>query len=81
MATIFGKIKELESAILLSKHEQLINGILNSIDDKILVQGSVLPSVKIMSKELGFASETRVGAWWNQEKEWATILSMRIPCK
>ncbi len=63
MATVFGKIKELETAILLSKHEQLINGILNSIDDKILVQGSVLPSVKIMSKELGFASETIVKAY------------------
>jgi len=63
MATVFGKIKELETAILLSKHEQLINGILNSIDDKILVQGSVLPSVKAMSKELGFASETVVKAY------------------
>lgn len=63
MATVFGKIKELESAILLSKHEQLINGILNSIDDKILVQGSVLPSVKTMSKELGFATETVAKAY------------------
>lgn len=63
MATVFGKIKELETAILLSKHEQLINGILNSIDDKILVQGSVLPSVKVMSKEIGFASETVVKAY------------------
>jgi len=63
MATVFVKIKELETAILLSKHEQLINGILNSIDDKILVQGSVLPSVKAMSKELGFAAETVVKAY------------------
>lgn len=63
MITVFSKIKELEHSNLLSKHERIINGLINAIDEKILVQGSVLPSVKVMAKELGVASQTVANAY------------------
>jgi len=63
MATVYAKIQELETITQLSKHEQLVNGIINAIDDKIVVQGSMLPSVNNMVRELGFASKTIVKAY------------------
>lgn len=63
MSTVIGKIQELEELAGLSKHEQLVKGIINAINDKILVQGSMLPSVNNMVKELGFASKTIVKAY------------------
>ncbi len=66
--TIFEKIKELEGISLMSKHEQLVNGIINAINDKVVVQGSILPSVNVMVKEIGFARKTIVKAY-NDLKE------------
>jgi len=63
MATVFAKIQELEEVVQLSKHEQLVNGIINAIDEKIVVQGSMLPSVNMMVKELGFANRTIAKAY------------------
>jgi len=63
MNTVYGKIQELEQIIQFSKHEQLVQGIINAIDDKIVTQGSMLPSVNNMVKELGFASKTIVKAY------------------
>ncbi|MFK7932676.1 MAG: substrate-binding domain-containing protein [Saprospiraceae bacterium] len=63
MATIFQKIQELESVSTYSKHEQLVNGIINSIDEKIVERGAVLPSVNNMIRELGFARSTIVKAY------------------
>ncbi len=60
---IFQKIQELEQITILSKHEQLVNGILNAIDEQILVQGTMLPSVNSMVRELGFARKTIVKAY------------------
>lgn len=63
MIEVYDKIRELEEVAGFSKHEQLVQGILNSIDDKIVIQGSLLPSVNNMVKELGFASKTIVKAY------------------
>ncbi len=63
MPTVLNKIKELEDINRLSKHEQLVSGIINAIDSKILTQGDQLPSVNEMVKELGFARKTIVKAY------------------
>lgn len=63
MNTVIDKIQELESISLLSKHEQLVNGIINAIDEKILTKGDMLPSVNSMVDELGFARKTIVKAY------------------
>ncbi len=61
--SVVQKIRELEDVALLSKHEQLVKGIINAIDEKELVQGSMLPSVNVMVRELGFARKTIVKAY------------------
>jgi len=61
--SVVNRIRELEDMVLLSKHEQLVKGIINAIDAKELVQGSMLPSVNIMVRELGFARKTIVKAY------------------
>jgi len=63
MVTIFNKIQELEDVTSFSKHEQLVNGIINAIDERIVTQGSMLPSVNNMVRELGFARKTIVKAY------------------
>jgi len=63
MTTVFDKIKELEEIPLLSKNEQLINGVINAIDEKILILGSRLPSVKSMAEEINFAPKTVAKAY------------------
>lgn len=63
MSAIYEKVQELEDVSGLSKHEQLVRGIINAIDEKTISQGSMLPSVNEMVKELGFASKTIVRAY------------------
>ncbi len=63
MTAIFKKIQELEEFNHLTKHEQLVNGIINAIEERIIVKGSMLPSVNKMVKELGFARKTIVKAY------------------
>lgn len=63
MKAVFEKIQELEEVAGFSKHEQLVQGIINAIDEKILNQGSKLPSVNNMVRALGFASKTIVRAY------------------
>lgn len=63
MASIFGKIQELEDVAQYSKHEQLVQGVINAINDKLVVQGNMLPSVNSMVKELGYSSKTIVKAY------------------
>lgn len=63
MNEIIRQIKELESINTLSKHEQLVQGVLNAIDSKVVMKGDILPSVNIIIKELGFARETIVKAY------------------
>jgi DNA-binding transcriptional regulator YhcF (GntR family) len=47
----------------LSKHDQLVNGILNAIQNKALNQGDLLPSVNNLINEFGFARETIAKAY------------------
>lgn len=63
MAPVVGKIQELEMVTGLSKHERLVQGILNAIDERLLVTGDALPSVNQMVRELGFARKTIVKAY------------------
>lgn len=63
MKRIFERIQELGDVYSFSKHEQIVNGVINAIDEKILVKGDALPSVNMMNKELGFAKETIVKAY------------------
>ena len=58
MDHVFEQIYEMEAVHALSKHEQLVNGILNAIQNKTLSQGDMLPSVNSLINEFGFARET-----------------------
>ena len=58
MRNVFEKIQELDQMPSYSKHDQLVQGIINAIDEKIVVQGDALPSVNTMISEVGFARET-----------------------
>ncbi len=42
----------------LSKHEQIVKGVLMSIEDQLVERGQMLPSINQMSNELGFARKT-----------------------
>jgi DNA-binding transcriptional regulator YhcF (GntR family) len=63
MRNMYEKIQELAHIPSFSKHEQLVRGIINAIDEKLLSVGDALPSVNAMNKELGFAKETIVKAY------------------
>lgn len=63
MQDIFKEIRALEHVNSFSKNEQLVQGIINAIDQKILKSGDLLPSVNQMINELGFARETIVRAY------------------
>ena len=63
MGTVVHKIQELEEITGFSKHEQVVQGVINAIDEKIVTQGSMLPSVNNMVRDLGFASKTIVKAY------------------
>ena len=61
--TVFKKIQELENVNLFSKHDQIVNGIIEAIDMRVLEKGHQLPSVNQMVSELGFARKTIVKAY------------------
>lgn len=63
MRDVYEKIQELEGIPTYSKHEQLVQGIINAIDEKLISKGEMLPSVNNMIKELGYARETIVKAY------------------
>ena len=58
MVNVFEKIQALEAIPSYTKHERMVNGIINAIDDKILEKGDMLPSVNAFIKELGLSRET-----------------------
>ncbi|MET0637321.1 MAG: GntR family transcriptional regulator [Chitinophagaceae bacterium] len=58
MQNLYEQIRELENIQGMSKHEQLVQGFINAINDKLLVRGDMLPSVNSLIRELGFARET-----------------------
>ncbi|WP_109699244.1 GntR family transcriptional regulator [Chitinophaga deserti] len=55
---VFDKITDLEKVVSYSKHDRLVQGIIHSINDKVLTPGDTLPSVNVMIRELGFSRET-----------------------
>ena len=55
---VFEKIKELEQVASYSKHDRLVQGIINTINDQILLPDDTLPSVNSLIRELGFSRET-----------------------
>lgn len=57
---VFEKIRELAEVPSFSKHDRLVQGIINAIDEKIIIQDDMLPSVNTMIKELHFSRETIV---------------------
>lgn len=63
MQTIYQKIIELESLPGCSKHQRIVDGVINAINDKIVRNGEILPSVNALIKELGFARETVAKAY------------------
>ncbi|GMN05832.1 GntR family transcriptional regulator [Croceitalea sp. MTPC5] len=56
-------IKNLERVNALSKHEQLVLGIMDAINSGHLKVGSQLPSINVMVDEVGFARKTIVKAY------------------
>jgi DNA-binding transcriptional regulator YhcF (GntR family) len=59
-ADVFEKVRELAEVPSFSKHDRLVQGIINAIDEKIIGQDDMLPSVNTMIKELHFSRETIV---------------------
>jgi DNA-binding GntR family transcriptional regulator len=75
MNDVFKQIYEMEGVSGLSKHDQLVNGILNAIQNKALNQGDLLPSVNNLINEFGFARETiakayKDGVLWSRRTAW-----------
>ncbi len=58
--SIFEKVLELAGQPSYSKHDSLVQGIINAIDDKVVVKDDMLPSVNTMIKELHISRETVV---------------------
>ncbi|MFY0599006.1 MAG: GntR family transcriptional regulator [Cyclobacteriaceae bacterium] len=61
--SLYDKIYELQGINVLSKHEHLVNGIINAIEARILKKGDQLPSINKMVEELGYARKTIVKAY------------------
>ena len=60
MRNVFENIQELDDMPSYTKHDQLVEGIINAINDKNLVPDDMLPYVNTIIKEIGFARETIV---------------------
>lgn len=56
--TVIEKIIDLEKVASYSKHDRLVQGVINSINDEALQPGDTLPSVNTLIRELGFSRET-----------------------
>ncbi|MEL7340305.1 MAG: winged helix-turn-helix domain-containing protein, partial [Bacteroidota bacterium] len=61
--SLYDEIYELQAINSLSKHEQLVQGVINAIDHSILHRNDKLPSINQMVAELGYARKTIVKAY------------------
>ncbi len=61
--SLLSKIKSLSDINTLSKHEQLVHGVIEAIDADILQVGDQLPSINQMVSDVGFARKTIVKAY------------------
>jgi len=75
--SLFDKIRDLQVVNTLSKHEQLVQGILEAIDSGLLEVGDQLPSINNMVAELGYARKTIVKAY-EELKERGLIESKKL---
>ena len=60
MKTVVGEIKRLAELPSYSKHDRLVQGIINAIEEKVLVTDEMLPSINTMIRELSFSRDTVV---------------------
>ena len=60
---LYHEIRVLEDVNSFSKHEKLVQGIINAIDQKVICRGDMLPSVNQMINEFSYARETIVRAY------------------
>ncbi|GAO41934.1 GntR family transcriptional regulator [Flavihumibacter petaseus] len=58
MADLYDKINELKQVSAYSKHDRLVQGVINAINDGVLAKEDALPSVNTMIRELHFSRET-----------------------
>ncbi|WP_183558582.1 GntR family transcriptional regulator [Mucilaginibacter sp. SP1R1] len=58
MDKIIQEIKKLSEIPSYSKHDRFVQGMINAITEKLVVQGEMLPSVNKLIKALGFSRET-----------------------
>ncbi len=63
MSTLLEKIYDLQDINTISKHEQIVHGIIGAIDSGILKVGDKLPSINEMVAEIGYARKTFVKAY------------------
>ncbi|MCK8521206.1 GntR family transcriptional regulator [Aquimarina sp. D1M17] len=63
MSPLLEKIYDLQDIHSLSKHEQIVQGIIEAIDTGILKVGDKLPSINEMVSEVGYARKTFVKAY------------------
>ncbi|MEW7290207.1 GntR family transcriptional regulator [Aquimarina sp. 2304DJ70-9] len=63
MLSLLEKIYNLQDIHTLSKHEQIVLGIIEAIDSDILKVGDKLPSINEMVAEIGYARKTFVKAY------------------
>jgi len=58
MVEIYQRIREFAEIPRLSKHEQIVNGLITSIEDGVVERGQMLPSINQLAGALGFARKT-----------------------
>lgn len=63
MEIVFSNVNKLKGVRPLTKHEQIVNAIINAIESKDLKKGDRLPSINKMVAEVGYARKTIVKAY------------------
>ncbi|MEM7575121.1 MAG: GntR family transcriptional regulator [Bacteroidota bacterium] len=58
MVEIYTRIRGYAEVSSLSKHEQIVSGMIAAIEDGIVERGDLLPSINMLSGELGYARKT-----------------------
>ncbi|MFH6602836.1 GntR family transcriptional regulator [Maribacter algicola] len=77
MTPIVDKVLKLKEDHSLSKHEQLVQGVLWGIEDGTLPIGEKLPSINMMVREIGYARKTIVKAY-EELKDRGLIESVKL---
>jgi len=75
--SLLDKINALKKVNTLSKHEQLVHGVIEAIDSGVLSVGDQLPSINKMVADLGYARKTIVKAY-EELKERGLVESKKL---